>query len=239
MIYDNWSRFRSYLRKLIDSDMPKALPMRHFSEEGDFTWEDWHEKMQAEKPIRYFLFKTLPSKFHVKIVMPIDNFFYWIKSRVVKKDHLLDLRQPKTNSDDDYKWGYLDCDCKILFACFNVLVEHVKNGNECQFHYGINDIERLKEDINNEKDESIKSSMEQQLASLQELKTIYDYWTDERKKSLEEKNKALTEWYESSKNKNESNKTYRDYVLKYNEDFDSKEEEMLIRLIKIRKHLWI
>lgn len=221
-----------------------ALPLRDITgESGDvYCWEDWDKEVQKGYPIRYFIGRTLPRKISTKIIMPIDNFFYWLRTNTINKYHLLDLRQPKTNTQDDYRWGWIDeCD-KLVLANFSVLRDYME---DCQVNksliYGPND-----ESIKELEKELVKSEAElgqediglrNQIKYLKEIKDIWEYWTVNRKNDLKYINELSMEWSKTARGPERDKKF--DYLHKIEKEFEEQEEDILIRLIKVRKGLWV
>ena len=223
------------MKKLFGIPKPKALPSKMFgSKPGEYTWEDWREDAKKDNPIRYFFSETVPHWWNVHISMNIEHAWYWLRTHTVHRYHKLDLRQPYTGTDDDYTWGWLDEDRQLVFACFNVLVSYVDSVNSQEHIYGTDNINDLRESM-------IKDGVENpddmpQLKCLMEAKELYQYWTVKRKVDLNKRRDLLLDW---SRNKDKDGNQKRWNALrKAEDDFDKEEEEMLIRLIKIRRSLW-
>lgn len=219
-----------------------ALPMKFHADDGDYTWEDWEIEVKKDYPVRYFIGKTVPRQLHRKIINPVDNFFYWLRTNTINKYHLLDLRQPKTDTKDDYKWGWIDeCD-KLILANFSVLRDYMKDYHANKsFVYGPDEesIRLLeKELIDSENKSGSKDiGIREQIKHLKEIKNIWEYWIFDRKILLKNIDKALKNWAETPKGTIKE-KRY-DILKQLEEDFDILEEDMLIRLIRVRKSLWI
>lgn len=115
------------IHKLFNWNVPSSLPVKMFLNKNykdAYTWEDWKRDMKQIKPIRYFYFETC-SNFFNKIVYKLRNFIYYMKSNTYKKQHFLDLRQPKY-SQLEYRYGYCDVRQKMIYANFNLLCEFVE-----------------------------------------------------------------------------------------------------------------
>lgn len=105
-------------------DKPSALPIRGFGDqEGEYTWEDWHEETKRDKPIRYFLAETLPRLWRWHVSSPLKRFWWGIKYRTTHKYHKLDI----SNKENHYLRGYMDPRERLLFGCFAVLKDFVEN----------------------------------------------------------------------------------------------------------------
>lgn len=233
----------NFLKKIIHLPTPvelgqserNALP---YDEEDEYSWADYHKEVKESYPVKYFLAHTIPHLWRVKVSMNIDHFFYWLKSVTYKKYHLLDLRQPKNDDHiDNYRWGWLDeCD-QLIYANFNILVNYYEGVKNCKYSYDATDegIAKLEKEFNDPEDIGIES----QIHMLKEVKDLRQYWVIDRKNSTREIDRLRTDWY---KNRNEDKKTGNERWNKLNkaeEDFYNEEEEMLIRLIKIRRGLWV
>lgn len=242
-----FSDFRRWLKKNIGPPSPielgksksNALPMREFTPETkDYTWEDWREEVKRDYPVRYFIAETVPHKVSVKIIMPIDHFFYWIKSRFIRKNHLLDLRQPKTGTSDDYEWGWLEHDQKLVLGCFTALKHYMEDAERCPT-YGPDDksiaeLEELLEKEKNNEEDCYATGTENFIKTLKEVKEIWNYWTVERKQQLKYMDYLIRKAY----GRNSRDKQAQKEHSLATQWFYQIEEEMLIRLIKIRSVLW-
>jgi hypothetical protein len=232
----------NYLRKTIKKifyiPTPKALPIEDFSEPGEYTWEKWREESKKKYPIRYFFSETLTHWCAVNVYMPLEEKWYWLVSHTIRRYHLLDLRQPKTKEllHDNYRWGWIDEDRKLLYACFNILVNFVNSRNSSEYHYHVTpeDILKLRES-----EEAAKQINAEQADSLQEIYNLYKYWTVDRKIDQKEIDDAMKGWHDNRKNDKASNNTARwDKLRELEEKFYKKEEDALIRLIKVRGAMW-
>lgn len=214
-----------FFTKLFKLPKPKSLPIRDFSDE--YCWEDWKEENKKKYPIRYFLSETFTMWWRVKISMRIDHYWYWLVSHTVRRYHKLDLRQPFTDTEDDYKWGWVDECNQLVFANFNILCNYVNviNNSNVNFNYSDESLKKLE-----------AHGDKAQAEHLREVKVLYEYWTVHRKAKLKKRIELLRDW---SKNKKNDHDQVRWNALKQIEkEIDAEEEEMLIRLIKIRKGLW-
>ena len=203
-----------------------ALPSRRFDkfEEG-YCWEDYEAEMKEQYPFKYFLNYTFSTWFSVHIIMVISNWWYWVKSFLFRRDHLLDLRQPKDNEFWGYRWGYLDPCQKVLLANFSILVDYVENEKVYNpaDHYS-------EEELQN--DPAVKTQYEDYL----EVLALYKYWTEGAKESADNST-ALYKKMNEQEDK-EKNEEIREVWLEAHKKCDEDEQEALVRLIKIRKGLW-
>jgi len=142
------------------------------------------------------------------------------------KGNILVLRDLKKNSP------WCDKDHAMLYACFQLLVDFLEKEKPDSFG-----------DFKHDK---------VQRARRQEMRVLYRYWKLDRPKLELKINALLLKWSDSRKTKlvpGSLPKTTREIVLredkrtrkllqKAEDQFQGLEEEMLGRLIAIRRHLW-
>ena len=176
----------------------------------------YEDKLNELYPVRYFLAYTLPKFVQRKIIRNLSDFHYYIKCHVIPSHrfHILDLRQPhsKVNDIDYYSHGWMDVSDRMLLANFTLLshfVEGELDSVQCP---------SLEEIAAKEGDE--KTFLLESRKEYFEIVDLYRWWKEDRKIEAVQVKKAMKE---DSK---------RWIVL--DKLFNDKEEEMLIRLIKIR-----
>jgi len=233
----------------VDLGMSKsanAMPSRLFCQAGDVCWEDYYDKVKQDYPVRYFLSSTMPELFISawrKIYFPIKSLVYWVKYHTVCKRHLLDLRQPTTNTYDDYRYGWRDTDTLMLFALFNLLNTFVNK----EFK---NFVCPSEEECN---DPMFGEANRDQRNAYFEIVALHNWWNVDRKNDLKEFDAILkecsgekrkwdkddAEWDDTDcqEFKNAVRQMYHKVDVKEMEMM-AKEEEMLVRLIKVRRWLW-
>jgi len=161
-------RFWKWLRSKWFLDKPKFLPSRLFPNTPDeYTWEDWGEEAKKAHPFRYFVQETLPHVVTVYVVMPVEEFFYWLRSKTYKRYHLLDIR----SEANGYKWGYCDPAGAMLYANFTILNKFMKYDypNICYYAEATEHCE-----------EWDKREVEKELLAL------HKWWNEERPKEIED-----------------------------------------------------
>lgn len=187
MIKNTYRNLKSKLKnKVAVPNKPHSLPMRMFDPNSEKqTWEDWKAY--------------------------IEEFNYWIKSFLIKKDHLLDLRgAPFLNECGEYKWGYIDPDYILERAIISVFEKYVKE---------IDDV-----------DGGIEARIK-----FQESDGIYDEWLNHFYE-VREIDKFIKEEYPKLINKVKSS-SYTE-SNNYKQELDEKINDILIRIVKIRKMMW-
>ena len=206
-----------------------ALPIALFKNPNDNspTWEDWEEKMRKEYPVRYFFAETIPYWFRVLLERRIKDAIYFIKCHLLPSHryHKLDLRQPKKKGEYSYRWGWLDSDSKILYALFNILNTFVKD--ELPNMY-----------CPSEEDVQANPYLLEQRNNYLEIKAIHYWWNIERPRTLRQHDELLSAWAAAKRTHDPEEHKLWDELQKVEEAAATKEDEMIGRLIKIRRFLW-
>lgn len=214
------------------ADKHNALPMRDFGNRGDGpTWEDWEEKMEKEYPVRYFFSETFPRWFKRNIIERIRNTIYWLKCHLLSSHryHIVDIRQPAKiegqPNPDAYRWGWLDADHRMLYAIFNIFNTFVEEEYENRH-------------VPSEEDIQAEPALIFSRNLYYEVKAIHYWWNVERLRQEDMKAKLLSAWSEARRNNAPETHQLWDDLHKFEKDFDDKTDEMLLRIMKIRRSLW-
>lgn len=197
------------------------------------TWEDWHETVKQMHPVKYFIVETAADYLRrkcLRLLHPFKEFHYWLVSHLIpsRRYHMLDLRQPgDQDTPDYYRYGWRDTDSRMLFALFNLLNEFVEG--EMPDYYC-----PTEEEV--EKDPSLIH----QRNFVFEVKAIHHWWNVTRKQDLKAHDNLVSQWSQARKEDGRSEKAAKLFriigaVEKDNED---KVDEMIARLMKIRRSLW-
>lgn len=206
-----------------------ALPIAMFKRAGDntHTWEDWEEKMRKEYAVRYFFAETVPFWFRTRIQRPIKDSWYWIKCHLLPSHryHMLDLRQPKHDDDLGYQWGWIDSDTKMLYALFNILNAFVKD--EMPHFY-----------CPSEEEVQTDPHLLHQRNNYLEFKTLHYWWNVERLRQNKYHAELLHKWSDAKKDNDPEEHKYWDELKKVEAAQEAKEDEMIARLLKVRRSLW-
>lgn len=224
-----------YLRRLFRLPSPAdlgwsdddALMLREFTPYQDGkSWEDWHQFCRHNYPVKYFLVVTLPFL--------LKRWFVWPARRMVsavldyclpsRRYHVLDLRGIDPLSQ--YSHGYLDpCEVFWLAGWGSLLRWHRE---EAERH----DLSQLSAEE--------QAAYHAQLESYGELKQLVHYWTVTRIRREHEtqqlyqaamavrptpENRAL---YEAAQRR----------WLDHCRETERLEDEMWLRLARLRSHLW-
>jgi hypothetical protein len=214
-------------KKLGISDS-NALGSRDFgAQPGQATWEDWEEKVKAMYPVRFFLIEELVPLIRIKWRKYVWEPWYWFKCHFLPsyRFHMLDLRQPKEDGKYAYRYGWMDSDHKMVYAIFNILNAFVKD--EMPNWYCPSE-EEVEED----------ASLLNQRHKYLEVKAIHYWWNVDRKRREEQHADLLTKWSDAIKNQDPAEHQYWTELKAVEQANKDKEEEMIIRLIKVRGALW-
>lgn len=230
-----------FLRKLLHLPSPTelgrssrdSLPSKDFTPNTtDYSWEDWHEEVKSKHPIKYFVAETAGDfvrfKLFYPVYRPIQDAKYWVVSHIVPKRryHMLDLRQPKNEDDiDQYRYGWLDVSERMLYAIFNLLDQFVKY--EMKNYYCPTEEDILKED-----------NLQAQKDIYFEILEIHKWWTVDRKDAHKQCNELRNKWHSLLKQNDPQTQIIWDKMREMDDELERKTDEMIIRLIKIRRSLW-
>lgn len=201
-----------------------ALGSKHFGNQpGQVTWEDWEEKVKGMMPVRFFLVEELWPWIRQQWRKYVTDPWYWFASHVIpsRRYHMLDLRQPKPG----YRYGWCDSDSQITYALFNILNNFVKN--EMSDNY-----------CPSEEEVEANPGLLLQRNQWLEVKAIHYWWNVDRLRQQKAHDELLHAWSEERKADGPNLQQLWDDMKKAEKALDEKEEEMIIRLIKIRRSLW-
>lgn len=227
----------SKLRKILNLPTPiemgkstsNYLPYRKITPDCKrYCWEDYLKDLKEKYPIRFFFFKTLKQIFVCKIfnniLNPIKNIKNYIKYNFLEKHHILDLSQPDNFYNIEvYKYGWCDTSEKILYAIFNLLDQFVKNDLEyfnCPSEY----------------ESLISPELKEKRDVYFEILLIHNWWFYLRKVDLINYQNEFKRWNNSLYDKEEAKKELL-ALQKMEDELNKKTEEMVLRLMKIRKYL--
>ncbi len=188
-------------------------------------WEEWKEWAKKAHPIRFFFQENVRGWFRVK-AMTLRDIKWWFIHRLVPK-HRYHVIKPKTLTPN-----YYDPRTLILHSCMHLLTDYVDNSNHIHWE-GTPEHKKARE----------------------EMMLIYNWW----KKSYPKRESTFIngsplpkypdlpkEWgfmavinskYENEPVMKEWKKIARIHD-KSEQEWNKQTEEMLIRLMKLRQHLW-
>lgn len=239
--YWSCSRFADWIR---GEKKPFALELK--------KWDDWKNEQKNKRPWRFWLSDTVLQKIQDFIYFPYDIYNearHYIRNRWLDKTHYI-----KTGLKPG---GYYEIDTKILNGLFNELVDFVeiecanlsfwdkekkykiKNGRsvEAGLDY-LNWAMRLTygSDFGYEKTHKLYGEPVPQAKAAKEIFELYNWWKNRDNRPDAHEESGWSKYYESD-NKKEKEKAFKK-LNKLEAKYDKEDDEMLIRLIKIRRNLW-
>ncbi len=211
--------FRSKLRYL-----PGFNQSRSFEE-----WDKWIAQTKSDRPVAYFIY-NLVDRLITKIRWILRDIKWFFLHRFAKK-HRYNI------IDTKLKPNYYDIDTRMLYGCFSLLEEFVQANAESIHHDFL---------VKNRNPNIIFIEETHKSSEIEALIQQINYYTCNNLINHADKYKEILElymwWTEKKYNKNEDdNKFYEmsdEEYAKYTQEISDKEQEMLIRLIKIRQFLW-
>jgi hypothetical protein len=146
---------------------------------------------------------------------------YWLRCHTVDRYHVINI-----SGQDGYEWGWIDRDRAMYLACFKCLVEYVE-------------LEKPGEVIDWESDEDHSRAWK-------EIQDLYHWWKTGRAKEHAEHDALVDAWRKSYPGGDPEFRVkdgrYQDerWVtwLKRSTELEEKDDEMLMRLMKVRRFLW-
>lgn len=204
-----------------------ALGSRHFTpfQEGK-TWEDWEEHVRKEYPVRFFLSETLPNFFR-PVGWKAGRVWYWIKCHVLPSHrfHLLDFRG--VDPLHEYTHGYMDPCTVVWLAAWAALRSYVEKEEPTDPASWASPEELAEEPLKDQKaryDEAIelhrwwmKGRAAEEAEESRLHKAVDDARTTHDREAYDEASRPWLEYH------------------RWREDHD---EEMFLRLCKLRRSLW-
>lgn len=204
-----------------------ALGSSFLGSEGADTWEEYYKKCKELHPIKWKLSETVKWFQHWPRVKDV---FYWLRTHTYNRYHILNLKEAEPENKDGYKWGWIDrCDV-LLLANFLVLRKFVEEERPW------NCSERIKKlEVDGDENGELLHLYNQQ-KDYEEIMSLYNWWVKDRLEENVQFEKNITDYYNDwKKDPTEDNKQKWFHA----EDArNRREEEQLIRLVKIRNCLW-
>ena len=179
----------------------------------------------------------------------ISKALYWLRTHTYNRYHMLDMRS-KVNG---YEWGWHDRSELILFANMALLRDFIEKEKAFDCHIDWSSAAEALEARGKENDDGCGASRDAHAAAKKEMLTIYDWWTKGRAEELKKEDELLEAAYPnpmefesipgSSMFKLKDDETpelrkLRDQCHIMEEELEKKDEEMMIRLIKVRGYMW-
>jgi hypothetical protein len=213
------------------ADLVRGEKKPHALELG--KWEEWRREVSKRRPVRYWLAEDGLRRLQNLFMFPSDvchSISYYIRNRWIDKTHVL-----KTGLKPG---AYHELDHRILHGLFNELVIFVevelahlskwdqkkkykfKNGRCVEAAYDYFEwAGKLKE-----KNENGRMALSRQAKTTRQIRKLYEWWKFERPGRIDPSDLA-------------EGKNYRK-ILDAEEKYHDEDEEMLVELVKLRRHLW-
>ncbi len=147
---------------------------------------------------------------------------WWVRHRTTNRHHIINI-----SGMDGYTKGWIDRDNAMYLACFKLLCEFVELEDP---GVGTREVEEyLSKD--SEPAPGEREGIQGQVDREKEVRALYTWWTQERPAELKRiEGMVVPGWRAEDANFT----TYCDAQ----DAQEAKDEEMLMRLMKIRKSLW-
>lgn len=206
-----------------------ALPIRDLPgpNEDAYTWEDWKEEVTEKYPVRFWLTYTFVRSVINPVRRKVKAAWYWLTCHVLpsRRFHLLDLRSPGPGIT--YSYGWMDMAEVIQYACFVALRKFVE-GEQPVDPTSWATPEQFADPT---------SGLAEQKAKHDEVMALYEWWMRGRLQEEHEEGRLFQETRRFDRRSVE----YRaavDAWLGYREWLDTRADEMLHRVISVRRYLW-
>jgi len=220
-------------------------------------WEKWRSEVKAKSPIRYFIAEKLLNKIQDFINFPKDTYNsirYYIRNRFITKTHYL-----KTGLEPGV---YHELDERILYGLFNELVDfveveqawinYISNDKKYNFKNGRcieSGLDHLKwasglkydEDCGIAEGEELYGKPTPQSESALKILELYNWWKDRKYRLDPTEASGWSDYCQKKKIEGKNDEESRialEKLTNLEEKYEKEDEDMLIELIKIRKHLW-
>lgn len=215
-------------------------------------WEEWRINAKSKHPIRYFIAESVLDTIQNLVLFPVDllrTTRNWWHNRFVHKTHFL-----KTGLKPGV---FHELDERILYGLFNEFKEFVevdlalshndpslkfKNGR-CP-EAGLAHLEWASKLRHGDDDFVSKGSPEYgkptpQAKSAIEIMKLYKWWTETRPSRPDPYEvSGAANFCDGEKISKKAKKSCFDKLYEIEKAYEDEDEKMLVKLIRIRKHLW-
>ena len=199
-------------------------------------WDSFKEYHRKRNPIRYFLHHEFESMFVWPITHRVRKVYDWIKYRTTRRYHIVDT---------GLEPGYYDVSTRMFHANFNLLKDFVEIEKAHMYHvFTEHPVAKGKDGgiayLLWEMGLSKEEGGHKQAENAREIFELYDWWTNERPYRTDPwtlVNEDARGFGRITDNRDKYEEVYGE-MNKLEEKHAKEDEEMLIRLIKIREALW-
>ena len=217
-------------------------------------WDKYYNDLKKRKPFRYWFTEKFLRSLQNTINFPLDIYKeirYYICNRYIDKTHYL-----KTGLNPGH---YYEFDYRLIHGLFNELVDFVEielahnmtwqNKNKYKFTNSrcVDAAYDYFKWANNlkVKSETGKRVLSDQAKASRKIKKLYEWWKYQRPNRLSPMEKSgWNKIYDTMELNNLKDKApknaHRNYMklVKIEEAYDQEDEDMIVELIKLRRHLW-
>ena len=214
-------------------------------------WHDWRIEMRENYPIRYFLNEEFASTFIWPWKFPLERARDWVRYRTTRRHHIV-----KTGQEP----GYMDSGDQMFYSAFNLLKEFVEVEKAHMWRWCEDDSELkgadagvayLKWEMGLGKEGGLN-----QAENAKEIYELYNWWVHERanrkdpyehpdwdkyyelkKEIYGERGFGIATHLDTPELKELQDKIFG-RVGEIEEREEREDEEMFIRLAKVRKGMW-
>lgn len=197
---------------------------------NDYTWEDYDKDVKKKYPFKYWINKTIFDSVGFFIYCWKRRFsdaYYWVRTHTFDRYHLIDIRQSQWSSHD-YKWGWIEPDEQLLLANYKILCDFIDKSVPKDY------FESTEKRYDNPDDDYAMDR--EYLFKVGELEDCYGWWRYGRKEYLGYVDSLFAN-LKSAKTRAEYNELSKKWI-QAGKDFEKREEEMLVRLIRARDIMW-
>jgi len=231
-------------RFILPPHAPRSLPIG--------GWEKREQRLKKAFPVRFFVWDSIPDILKYNIQNPYKRLKNWIRFRTWDRYDIVVL---------DISKDYHDPDTRLLYANFQILQDFVEIELAACMHdeetgntsaRGFSEIfrfmkrKKLRDPARGIKhlDWEINSTTGYQSTSAQEKKVLYLWWTQWRPARLDP---YVSDYFNQPGDFDLSlkalfnrpfNRELSDARTKLEQMYEAEDEEMLIRLMKVRRSLW-
>lgn len=203
-------------------------------------WSQLKTMRQKRKRLLYSIWNFLKWKiwggYHAG---GLNGLYHWIRCHTWNRYHIVNV-----SGIDGYKWGWIDRDHVLLYASFVILSDFVEKEDPtvglrtlADYMCKCDDPECCSHD--NDKN-CMLAATKAQIEREKEIRAIYDWWKVERPRDHEECRNILdgveVKFGDDGVRLSDEKKSHSWYERE--QELHKKDEEMLIRLAKIRQSLW-
>ena len=185
--------------------------------------------------------RTWPFKY-------ISSALYWLRAHTLDRYHMLDIRDKRNG----YAWGWMDRSEGILFANMAILVAFIEEEKAFDCHVDWRSTAEMTAD-GEEGSADGAANRDAHAAAKKEMLEIYGWWTQDRKIEHDRGDALLHAAYTGPVEfermvdgmyrlkkfpVTEEEERLRSQCRLMEDALEAKDEEMMIRLIKIRGYMW-